>query len=213
MSDRPRGTSENAHIGWWRNVTNDEMSTPQTRTGSQGGVAATPSLKGKKRSDQRFYGQRQGLEACPELGCVLLAYHLEAHMTRDREEFSGRKEEPKLDSLVAVMTGMLFSPGLPAHSVERLNAVDGLFDRLDVRLRVGEEPPSSWRVLGADDNEGRTFVTGRYDVLSEVLRTSGGATECRRALRKARMEWGQLHETMKEGSAMPEPWWRSTRRL
>ncbi|WP_017609580.1 hypothetical protein [Nocardiopsis xinjiangensis] len=118
-----------------------------------------------------------------------------------------------MDSLVAVMTGMLFSPGLPTHSVERLNAVDGLFDRLDVRLRAGQEPPSSWRVLGADDNEGRTFVTGRYDVLSEVLRISGGVTECRWALRKARMEWGQLHGTMKEGSAMPEPWWRSTRRL
>lgn len=213
MSDRYRGTSENAHIGWWRNVTKDEMSTPQTRTESPDRARAAPSSKSEKRPDQRFRGRWQGLEACPESGCALLAYHLGAHMTRDREEFSGRKEEPKVDSLVAVMTGMLFSPGLPTHSVERLNAVDGLFDRLDTRLRVGEEPPSSWRVLGADDNEGRTFVTGRYDVLSEVLRTSGGATECGRALRKARLEWGQLHEAMKEGSAMPEPWWRSTRRL
>lgn len=213
MSDRHRGTSENAHIGWWRNVTKDEMSMSQTRTGFPNGMGAALSLEGGKRSDQRLRRKKQGLEACPELQCALPAYHLGAHMTRGGEEFSGRKEKPKLDSLVAVMTGMLFSPGLPAHSVERLNAVDGLFDRLDVRLRAGEEPPLSWRVLGADDNEGRTFVTGRYDVLSEALRTSGGVTECRRALRKARMEWGQLHETMKEGSAMPEPWWRSTRRL
>lgn len=213
VNDRHGGTSENAHIGWWRKVPKGEMSAPQTRTGTSGGAGEIPSPGAKQRSDQQFYRKRQGLAACPESECALLAYHLGAHMTRDAEEFSGRKEEPKLDSLVAVMTGMLFSPGLPAHSVERLNAVDGLFDRLDVRLRAGEEPPLSWRVLGADDNEGRTFVTGRYDVLSEVLRTSGGATECRRALRKARMEWGQLHETMKEGSAMPEPWWRSTRRL
>src|SRR5690625_1663055 len=213
VSDRPRGTSENAHIGWWRNAAKDEMSTSQTRTESPRGARSAPSSRGYKRSDQRFRGKWQGLEACPESGCALVAYHLGAHITRDAEEFSGRKEEPKLDSLVGVMAGMLFSPGLPAHSVERLNAVDGLFDRLDVRLRAGEEPPSSWRVLGADDNEGRTFVTGRYDVLCEVLRTSGGATECRWALRKARMEWGQLHDAMKEGSAMPEPWWRSTRRL
>lgn len=167
----------------------------------------------KNRSDQGFREKRQGLEACPEPGCALLPYHLGAHMTCNSEEFSGRKEKPKLDSLITVMTGMVFSPGLPAHSVERLNAVDGLFDQLDVRLRAGEEPPLSWRVLGADDNEGRTFVTDRYDVLSEVLRASGGATECRRALKKARTQWGQLHGTMKEGSAMPEPWWRSTRRL
>lgn len=213
MSDRRRNTAENAHIGWWRSVTKDEMSTSQTRGESLDLAGEPPSSRVKKRYDQRFRRKWLGLEACPESDCALSAYHLGAHMTFDHEEFSGRKEEPKLDSLVAVMTGMVFSPGLPAHSVERLNAADELFGRLDVRLRAGEEPPLSWRVLGADDNEGRAFVTDRYDVLSEVLRTSGGATECRQALRKARREWGQLNETMKEGSAMPEPWWRSARRL
>ncbi len=141
-------------------------------------------------------------------------------MGLDGAEFSKKQEsacacqgsEPSVGSIAAVLSSMLQAPPHPGNEVQVITLADLLFGRLDQRLRAGEEPPFSWNVLGSDDEEGREFVTKRYDALSENLRMgswSGKLVESGRRLEKAGVEWRQLLQAMEVGSAMPEPWWRS----
>lgn len=227
--------TEIAHMGVWRKAANAETGQPQPRTRFREGLSSSPmsdpvpgSVSGltggvESCSDLGIRSEYQEVEACPEHGCALLVHHRGLHMGLDGAEFSKMQEpscvcegaEPSLGSMVAVLSSMLESPPLPGNEVQVITVADLLFGRLDQRLRAGEEPPFSWKVLGSEDAEGREFVTKRYDALSENLRMgswSGKLVESGRALGKAGVEWRQLLRAMEVGSAMPEPWWRSVPR-
>ncbi|MBE3000710.1 hypothetical protein IDM40_18700 [Nocardiopsis sp. HNM0947] len=223
--------SEIAHKGSWWKATNAETGEPQPRTRFREGLSSSPlsdpasglPVGSINRSDLGFRSEEQEVEACPEPGCALLIHHRGLHMGLDGAEFSKEQEtlcvcqgeEPSVGSIASVISSMLLTPPLPGNEVQLIMLADLLFGRLDQRLRAGEEPPFSWNVLGAEDEEGRQFVTKRYDALSENLRmgsSPGKLVESGRHLEKAGVEWRQLLQAMEVGSAMPEPWWRSVPR-
>lgn len=109
------------------------------------------------------------------------------------------------DHTANALTVALVAPGKDARRA--LRKADRLFDRVDQLAKAGLLP-HGWRVVAGEreDTFEDTYVTARYDALSEALREDGGPVAARRALAVARVEWAHLDTCMCSGGPFPEPW-------